>query len=152
MGLRHMRSLAASTAASRKAAAFTRKRQFPEFALHCQIMDFLRVALPSHAIAFHPANGEARTAQAGARLKRMGVVRGISDIVIIVKQQSANVLYGSDVICLEVKAIGGIESDAQIDAAGKLEMAGCYCKTVRSVEDVQRALDYRGVPLRCRLS
>ena len=46
-------------------------------------MDTIRVGKSPGWIVFHPANGELRDTETGARLKRMGVLPGVSDIVLV---------------------------------------------------------------------
>lgn len=62
----------------------TRKLPAPyEFAVHCMIADVLRLSIAPGWLWFHPANGELRNDKTAARLKRMGVRRGVSDFILI---------------------------------------------------------------------
>lgn len=67
---------------------FTKRKakQLPpayEFAVHCMVADALRLMLSPGWIWFHPANGELRNEKTAARLKRMGVLPGTSDFILI---------------------------------------------------------------------
>jgi len=53
-----------------------------EFEIHCTVADYLRNGLAPGWIWFHPANGELRNKATGGRLKRMGVMPGVSDILL----------------------------------------------------------------------
>jgi hypothetical protein len=53
-----------------------------EFEIHCMVADYLRNGLAPGWMWFHPANGELRNKATGGRLKRMGVVPGVSDIIL----------------------------------------------------------------------
>ena len=54
-----------------------------EFEIHCMVADYLRHGLAPGWMWFHPANGELRNKATGGRLKRMGVMPGVSDIVLV---------------------------------------------------------------------
>lgn len=67
---------------------FTRRRrkQLPpayEFAVHCMVADVLRLSLNPGWLWFHVPNGEDRNAKTGAKLNRMGLLKGVSDIILI---------------------------------------------------------------------
>jgi len=51
--------------------------------LHVSAVQFLNYALPSNIIAFHPANGGARSKATAGQMKAMGVRKGIPDLGII---------------------------------------------------------------------
>ena len=66
------------------------------------------------ALGFHPANGEKRDIRTGAKLKSMGLVPGVSDLVFV--WNDPNNPWGQDrlrVLFLELKAKGGRQSDNQ---------------------------------------
>ena len=52
-----------------------------EDSLQIAVIDYLRYQFP-HVLAFHCPNGGSRNAIEGAKLKRMGVLAGVSDILI----------------------------------------------------------------------
>jgi len=54
-----------------------------EFAMHCSIADALRVGLAPGWLWTHFPAGEARDEKTGARLKRMGLQKGWSDLLLI---------------------------------------------------------------------
>ena len=67
---------------------FTRRiKKLPapkENAVHIAIVDTLKKGgLATGWIVFHPANGELRTDATGALLQRMGVLPGVSDLILI---------------------------------------------------------------------
>lgn len=79
-----------------------RKRDKPrrlELPVHVKILNELRACLPVGAVVYHIANGEARSAAAGARLKEMGVLPGMPDLCVLWRKQA---------IYIEVKAPPGI--------------------------------------------
>jgi hypothetical protein len=78
----------------------------PEFRTQCALADLLRrCADPEWFWTAFPA-GEYRTAATGARLKRMGLKRGVSDFVFISP--------GGEFCGLELKRRGGRQSEAQV--------------------------------------
>lgn len=79
-------------------------RKQPEFELHCVVVDLLRTLGKRGLFWFHPANGEKRSPRAGARLARMGVVRGVPDLVLLWKGKA---------IGLELKADKGRQDENQ---------------------------------------
>jgi hypothetical protein len=70
------------------------------------IVDLLRVAAHPRLIWYHVPNGEERSERVGAKLKRMGLVRGVADLALV--------LPGGRAAFLEVKARGGRQSPEQL--------------------------------------
>jgi hypothetical protein len=64
---------------------------------------------------FHPANGGSRNAIEGAKLKRMGVKRGVSDIIMPVARKSYHGLV------IELKRVDGKEADVSPEQRDWLE-------------------------------
>lgn len=89
----------------------------PEFVLHCQIADLLTIAISPGWVWWHTPNGELRSKVTAARLKRMGVRPGVSDILLVSP-------YGAKLHALELKRHGKPPTAAQhtflnaIDACG----------------------------------
>lgn len=54
-----------------------------EFKLHCAIVELLNLSADPRVLWWHNASGEHRSAITGARLKRMGVKRGVPDLMFI---------------------------------------------------------------------
>jgi hypothetical protein len=103
----------------------------PEFAIHVAILEWIRAVAPS-LLPFHPANGGLRTASEAQALKRMGVVPGIPDIVILAP--------GGSVYLIEVKPPGGeLSKDQRAINERFLEMGIPHC-VCRSIEDARIAL------------
>lgn len=109
-----------------------------EAALHRAVWQYLQLALPDDAVAFHPANGEARNPVTAARLKGMGVVPGVPDLVLIWKGRA---------IGIELKTARGRVSPSQKAMAERWTLAGGLYHVCRSVEDVEEFLACCGVPL-----
>ena len=85
--------------------------------VHCAVVDLLRVAARPGWLFLHPANGEYRNPTTAALLKRLGVLPGAFDLLLI----------GPDGrhYWLEIKrAAGGRLSPAQQQFAAELERRG----------------------------
>lgn len=54
-----------------------------EFAVHCMVADVLRLSVSPGWLWFHVPNGEDRNEKTGAKLRRMGLRRGVSDFILI---------------------------------------------------------------------
>lgn len=107
------------------------------------ITDYLRLALPTDAVAFHVAQGRFKLSphEIGI-LKRAGWVAGIPDRCIIWQGRAH---------FLEAKGSRGSVSLSQTKMMARLQVAGAKVAVVRSVDDVERALIEWGIPINARL-
>jgi len=80
-----------------------------EFALHCMVADALRRWLTPGWLYTHIPNGELRSPATGARLKRMGLIPGWPDFILMSDDGVAHFL--------ELKRKGMHLSDRQADFA-----------------------------------
>jgi hypothetical protein len=94
----------------------------PEFKTHCAIADLLRFTAMPGVLWFHPPNGEHRSPRTGARLKRMGVRRGVADFIIIKPPQPPH--KDGRPIALEIKAEGAYQSAEQREFERDWTLAG----------------------------
>lgn len=109
-----------------------------EFQTHTAIIDWLRIAVPG-AIVLHITNNP-RSAIAGAKAKRMGMLKGAADILFI---------HRGVVAFIEVKTPQGRQSKAQIEFQDRCVENMVPYAVVRGVGDVQAFLTDLGVPVRC---
>jgi hypothetical protein len=114
-----------------------------------QIVDFHnRAVSEQHAILFAVPNGGKRSPAQGARLKKMGVLAGVSDLILITQG-------ATDFIEVKLRKSWLVKSDTtQSDSQKRFEerltaLGGRYW-VVRSLEEYVEILDRRGVPLRFR--
>lgn len=114
----------------------------PEQKLQADIVDFLDVALPPHAI-FNATNPvPAKSKAAAGKSKRMGLRAGWPDLVVVC----------GDTIWMEVKHPKARSLPRyQRELHGELTQAGGAVYTVRSIEDVDRVLRSHGVEMRGEL-
>jgi hypothetical protein len=116
------------------------KRKQPEFLLHCVVADYLRNQYPT-LLWLHPANGEIRSAKAGARLKRMGVRPGAPDIMIYWEKDHC--LEGA---AIELKADKGKLSDTQTAFMHQWTAIGGKYALCKSLDEVISHMESWGIP------
>jgi hypothetical protein len=115
-----------------------------EYQLHLQVAKFLNHALTGRSTWFHPPNGGYRHATEARRLKAMGVLPGIPDIVVI---------NDGRMICFELKAPkGGRVSVAQLRCHKQLEFARVPVFICKTLEEVVSGLEIMGVPLKAKVA
>jgi hypothetical protein len=122
----------------------------PETILHRTVADWLRVALrpPSFFTTF-PAGGGGKVR--GAQLKRLGLVAGVPDILVMHPIAKAGSEYGCWLIGIELKSPKGRQSDEQKVVAHAFEQAGGFYHIARSVDEVEAILREYAIPLYCKL-
>ena len=107
--------------------------------IHLAILAYLRFALPGAAI-HHSAQGldmsGGNVARQVAKAKHMGMMTGWPDI---------EAFYKGRAMFFEVKAEGGVLSDAQRAVSNLLVSNGAAWAMVRSVDDARDALALWGV-------
>jgi hypothetical protein len=104
------------------------RRAQPEAQLHAAVAEHLRWRAKHDVVWLHPANGEARDKIAGAKLKRMGVLPGASDLLFWRQGNS---------FALELKAPGARPTEAQLDFLARFNEAGGHSAWA---DDIDRAL------------
>ena len=92
---------------------------------HLAVVHLLRSSARHNIVWFHVANGEARDAITGAKLKRMGVIPGVPDFILIVDGKT----YG-----LEIKSNKGSLSAPQKVFREAMENAGGFYRVAKSVD------------------
>ncbi len=97
-----------------------------EQATHLAVVSLLRSASRHGVVWFHVPNGEARDAITGAKLKRMGVIPGVPDLMLIVDGKS----HG-----LEIKSDKGLLSASQKVFREDMENAGGFYHVAKSVDE-----------------
>lgn len=102
-----------------------------EDTIHAAIVQYLRVTMPD-CLVLHPANGGLRGKREAAKLKWLGVLPGIPDIIIL--------RPGGRFCLMEVKGPKGVLSDAQNDVRYHCERFEMPWALVRSIDDARDAL------------
>lgn len=92
-----------------------RRYRASEWQIHAAVAQHLRMRARRDVVWFHPANGMARSKAAGGKLKAMGVLPGIPDLIFLKRGQ----MYA-----LEIKTDTGKLSPDQLVMIGKMQEAG----------------------------
>lgn len=106
-----------------------------------QVVDYLRLVLPSDAILFAVPNGGYRRRIEAAILKGMGVVPGVADLIL---------LYQGKGFAIEMKTDKGRQSSAQNAWQDAWEAAGGQYALCRGIEDIDAILARWGVAVKRR--
>ena len=104
----------------------------PEIKIHIAILDYLRAVLPD-ALVWHTPNGGARNISEAKSLKRMGVLPGVPDIIVITRAGKA--------LFIEVKTARGKLSLEQSSFRDFCVAAGLPWALCRSVDDAREFLN-----------
>lgn len=80
-------------------------------------------------LLFAVPNGEKRDVVTGAKLKRQGVIRGVSDLILLVPKK------GFASLCIEMKTQKGIQSEEQVKWQKEVEKYRNRYVICRSLEE-----------------
>lgn len=94
-----------------------------------------------HLLYFAVPNGGKRNLLEAVRMKRLGVRRGIPDLVVIPK--------AGPWCFIELKSPKGVRSESQREWAEKLERFNCFTEVCRSLDEVKAFLFKAGVVREC---
>lgn len=92
-----------------------RKRLHPEDDLQGMVVDTLRLLARPGVVYFHVPNAGLRKPRTGAKLKRLGMLAGVSDLIILCPRRAC---------FLELKAKNGHVSEEQRDFGIAVEALG----------------------------
>jgi hypothetical protein len=97
--------------------------------IQADFFDKVKIFFPTipDKLLFSVPNGGNRDKREAARLKRQGVKRGISDVILLIPQK------GFASLCMEFKTEKGKQSEDQIEFQRQAEMCGSKYVVVRSV-------------------
>lgn len=128
---------------SRSVAPY-RRRAHPEQDFQQVLVQWLDLVLPPEAW-FTAIDHSRRGVREGARLKRMGVKKGLFDLVIFYPPKPS-------VLWLEAKSRRGVLTEEQLQFLDLVRWCGQHGWSVRTIEDAQKALELAGIPLRARIA
>ena len=111
-----------------------------ETPIHIAIYEYLVAALPSSARVAHIPNGGKRGKREAAELKRMGVLPGFPDLLILT--------ITGQILFIEVKSAVGVLSKRQKDFCQFCAAAGFAFGVARSVDDARALLHGAGIKTR----
>jgi len=123
-----------------------KKPERKEDKLHEQVAKLLTaviakpgVASADHVLWYSVETRARRSMREGAANKKRGCIRGVPDI---------DIYYGGRAYKIELKAPGGVVSDAQDELHIQLELAGVSNAIARSIDDVLHSLAFWRIPHR----
>jgi hypothetical protein len=104
----------------------------PEVQIHAAVVAHLRLRAKPDVLWTHPANGERRDKITGAKLKRMGVLAGASDLLL---------WHQGNSFALELKRPGGRLSEAQLEFMARFNDAGGHSASVEGLDRAIKVLE-----------
>lgn len=108
------------------------RRQHPERAVHIAVAEHLRLRGKPGLVWWHTPNGGSRDVREAAALKRMGVLPGVSDFLM---------LHNGKLFSLELKPeVGGRLSEEQMAFLAAVNSAGGYASAARGIDEALRVL------------
>lgn len=107
-----------------------------ELAIHIALVGRLRHELRDEVLFYHVPNGEFRDKRSAAKLKAMGTLPGVADLVFD---------DGNRILYLEMKAPGRILSDVQRQFKTRAELAGRHYAVAHSVNEAISVLHRHGM-------
>jgi len=120
----------------------TRRAQPNEAQIHRSVCEHLHLRALPDVLWLHVPNGERRDKITGAKLKRMGVLAGASDLLIWHRGNS---------FALELKASGRRLSEAQLAFMARFNDAGGHTAVAEGIDGALACLEAWGL-LRGRVS
>lgn len=107
-------------------------RPISELALHKNVITLLMFSAKPRVIYFHCPNGEQRSKRTGAKLKTMGVLPGVADIILVAPRGIVHFL--------ELKRRGAPRSENQIAFADACSIGHVPYGVVDNFEDARAQL------------
>lgn len=109
-----------------------KKRKNPEEQIQCAVVDHLRYRAYPDVVWFHVPNGGKRNIATAARLKRMGVRAGVSDIL---------AFRCGEMFALELKAPKGRPTETQLEFLSNWREAGGHGVVAEGVGEAIAVLE-----------
>jgi len=111
------------------------KRKNPEREIHLAVADHLRKRAKPDVVWFHVPNAP-RSVITGAILKRMGMLAGVSDFIL---------LHAREFFALELKAPGGRPTESQLEFQSRFRSAGGHAVVAEGLDEALGCLAMWGV-------
>ncbi len=102
-----------------------------EDSLQIAVMDYIKYQYPN-ILAFHVPNGGSRNVIEGAKLKRMGTLAGVSDIIMVLRDK---------IVCIELKIRPNKQQDTQKEFQKKVERTGHRYHVCYDIDESKRIID-----------
>jgi len=117
-----------------------------EVTMQIQLVHLLRWCKRDDVLMWHTPNGEIRDKRAAAKLKAMGVLPGVSDLVFLWKrywEDSEGSHKAPAILFMELKLPGKAATDDQISFGLAVRVAGADFVVVRSIDEALDELKRR---------
>jgi hypothetical protein len=119
-------------------STFRPRRQHPEAAINAAVVQHLHLRAKPNVLWLAVPNGEKRDKITGAKLKRMGVRAGASDLLL---------WHNGNSFALELKAPGGRLSEAQLEFMARFNDAGGHSACAEGLDRALAVLESWGILL-----
>jgi len=109
-----------------------------EVQMQIQLVHLLKWCKRDDVLMWHTPNGELRDKRAAAKLKAMGVLPGVSDLVFLWKQyweDSEGSHTAPGILFLELKLPGKTATDEQVAFGLAVQLAGADYRVVKSIDE-----------------
>ena len=113
-----------------------KRRRSPEAQIHAAVCDHLRLRARPDVLWLHVPNGERRDKITGAKLKRLGVLAGASDLLL---------WHQGNSFALELKAAGGRLSESQLEFMARFNDAGGHSAVAEGIDRALACLEAWGL-------
>jgi len=112
------------------------RRRNPEQAIHCTVVEHLRIRGVKGLVFFHVPNGGYRNKPEAALFKAMGVRAGVSDLILV---------HGGKFFALELKAQGGRATEEQLAFIADIDREGAFTALATGVDAALATLEAWGL-------
>lgn len=110
--------------------------------IQINLMNWVREHTTYEDYIFHIANERTCSPQEGRRLKRMGVMKGVSDLFVAIPRGEYHGMF------LELKTQNGAISPHQYDFLERMEQQGYRCAVAKGYTEARALLaEYLGIAL-----
>ena len=118
--------------------------------LQIQMVNWLRCVLRPGVMFWHTPNGGSRNVCEASKMKAMGVLAGITDLIFLWRTEDSAGHARYWLLFVEVKMPGGRYTASQKEVMPRLQAMGAPVETARSIDDLQTILSRHDVPCRAR--
>jgi hypothetical protein len=112
------------------------RRKNPEQQIQIAVFQHIKVRGIAGAKFWHTPNGGSRNIREAAKLKQMGVLAGVSDVL---------AFHNSKLYAMEIKAPGGRATKEQLDFVGDLDRQGAFTAIPEGLDAALATLEAWGL-------
>jgi hypothetical protein len=108
----------------------------PEQAIQRAVVEHLRVRGVKGLVFFHVPNGGQRSQHEGAIFKSLGVLAGVSDLILV---------HEGKIFAMEIKAPGGRATESQMAFLSDIDAAGAFTAMPEGIDAALQTLEAWGL-------